>query len=145
MELHLLNYLFLILCGWFAAYLAAKKGRGAILWFFLGLFLNIFALLILIFLPPVTPTKNKVSKEPPFQGTTIDVKPLASSDSIETPPKPEGQEWYYLDAKRQQTGPINFDTLRNLYCSTIISDSTYLWCEGMKEWKKLSELNLNIN
>ncbi len=52
----------MLLCGWLAAYLGAKKGRSAILWFFLGFFINVFALLFLIFLPPVAKRPSQAQK-----------------------------------------------------------------------------------
>lgn len=142
---NLLNIIFLILVGWLAAYTAARKGRSAILWFFLGVFFNVFALLFLIFLPPIAKKRPQGEKESPFQGTTIDVKPLATNETTVDLKSPERQEWYYLDSQRQQTGPVTFDALKNLYKNSTISSSTYLWCEGMNEWRKLSELNLDVS
>lgn len=142
---HFLNFIFILLCGWLAAYIAAKKGRSAITWFFLGFFLNIFALLFLIFLPPVSKKAPRDKSEGSFTGTTIDVKPIATEEKNIEPVQPEKQEWYYLDQQRQQAGPINFQKLKDLYHTSTINDSTYLWCEGMDEWRKLSEFKNLFN
>lgn len=140
---NLLNVIFILLVAWLTAYTAAKKGRSAIFWFFLGFLFNLFALLFLIFLPPVK-KRTTPEREPSFQGTTIEVKPLATSEEPVDLQSPERQEWYYLDAQRQQTGPVTFEALKDLYRNATITDSTYLWCEGMKEWRKLSELNFTF-
>jgi hypothetical protein len=145
-----LNFAFILLCGWLAAYIAAKKGRSAIIWFLLGFFFNIFALLVLIFLPPAKKpfVRNQAPREDQkFDGTTIDVKPLATDPNAEEglPATPESQEWYYLDPQHQQIGPISFQSVKDLYQTGVISSVTYLWCEGMREWRKLTDLNFKLS
>lgn len=140
-----LNILFVVLTGWLCAYIASKKGRSAIVWFLLGTFFTIFAVLILIFLPPIKPTKKRQQgkEDSQFSGTTIDVKPISREDgSEELLQNPEAKEWFYLDETRQQAGPITVEEVRRKYREGTINDSSYLWCEGMKEWKKLSDLNI---
>jgi hypothetical protein len=67
------------------------------------------------------------------------LKPIATDEKEETLSRPDRKEWYYLDQQRQQVGPLSFQMLDQLYRSLAISDTTYLWCEGMNEWRKLSE------
>lgn len=145
---HILNIIFVLLVAWLTAYTASKKGRSPVFWFILGMFFSVFALLFLIFLPPV-PKKGRVfrgnSGETPFDGTTIEVKPLSTTDESVDLKSPERKEWYYLDDQRQQTGPISFETLKNLCRTSIITPSTYIWCEGMQEWKKLSDMNMDVS
>ena len=48
--------------------------------------------------------------------------------------------WYYLDNGQQQ-GPVSDAEFPGLVQSGLIRPDTYLWCEGMAEWKTYGELS----
>lgn len=115
----------LILIASLTAYLAKGRGRSASLWFFIGMMFSIFGMLALFFLPVVKDESgnNEESKKIP---------PKPSIDSVPS------KEWYYLDAQHKQFGPVPQQTLKKLYDDRTISASTYVWCKGMQEWKKVN-------
>ena len=122
--MQLLNIiLFWVFFGSLSAFLGKRRGRNPILWFFIGLFLGIFGVLLAVILP--TP-KRKVP--PPF-----------------APAPPKNSEswlklWYYLDPSHQKQGPFEFPAFAQLLKEAKLSDVSYIWGEGMKEWKRLSEM-----
>ena len=68
-----------ILVGWACAVLAEKKGRDPIIWFYLGVFFSLIAIVILYFLPAGKP---KVIKR----------------EAVTLPPPTQAKEpWFYLD------------------------------------------------
>jgi uncharacterized RDD family membrane protein YckC len=48
--------------------------------------------------------------------------------------------WYYLDNAGTQRGPITDADFAPMTQQGVINASTYLWCEGMSEWKMYGEL-----
>lgn len=48
--------------------------------------------------------------------------------------------WYYLDSSHTQQGPFELPDLISKWRGNGISENSYVWGEGMGEWKKLSEL-----
>lgn len=48
--------------------------------------------------------------------------------------------WYYLDPTHSQQGPFEFLDLAKLRKEEHLSERSFVWGEGMKEWKQLSEL-----
>ncbi len=126
-KMQLLNLLlFWLFFGVLSSHLAKKEGRNPRTWFFIGLFFGAFGIAFLYLLPLFE--KRKKGKKPIAQP-----KPL--------PPQPQRREfWYYLDATHRQQGPIDFDHLAKVWESEEIADHSYLWTDGMGDWKKLSEL-----
>ena len=47
--------------------------------------------------------------------------------------------WYYLE-QGQQRGPVSDEEFPGLIQSGVIRPETYLWCEGMAEWKTYGQL-----
>lgn len=56
------------------------------------------------------------------------------NDSL--PPLPERPtlEWFYVDASRQQQGPLSEAALADLFRSGTLPASTLVWREGMADW-----------
>jgi MFS family permease len=124
--------LFWLFFGLLASHFAKKRGRGPLGWFFIGLFLGIIGLLVLFLLP-------RVEK----RSSTIPQKPL-----IPTQPKRSDawlKMWYYLDTTHIQQGPLEFPDLIKKWKEKGISEKSYIWGEGMKEWQRLAELPDVIN
>lgn len=111
------------LVGTVSAYFALKKGKNPYLWFAIGFFLGIigiFAVLFFTAVPKNAPEKNP--KEPVF---CID--------------GPSDKFWYYLDATQKTQGPMSKDAMSSAWRSGKIDLSTFIWYEGLSEWKPLKE------
>lgn len=123
--LQLLNLILLwVFFGYLASYLASKRGRNRLGWFFLGLTLGLIGVLLAFVLP------NQKIKKP-----------------LTPPPAPRLQRsdawlklWYYLDPAHQQQGPLEFPDLAKLRKERQLGDQALIWGEGMKEWRRLCEM-----
>ncbi|NGX54486.1 MAG: hypothetical protein KR126chlam2_00097 [Chlamydiae bacterium] len=124
--MQLLNLLlFWLFFGILSSHLAKKKGRNPRIWFFIGLLFGAFGVALLYLLPLFEKLKAKKA--------VVQPKPL--------PPQSQRREfWYYLDTTHKQQGPVDFDHLTKVWKSQKIADHSYLWTDGMGDWKKLSEL-----
>jgi len=133
-----------LLVGWVNALYAPKRGRDPLTWFVLGILFSLLSLITLLLLPPVKKKseKKKAFSGPSFSGTTIDVTPLEEGKVSQEIQLDEVDQnfWYYLDQSRQQKGPVRFSELQDLFFEGAITEKTYLWSEGMKEWKLLQNL-----
>ena len=49
------------------------------------------------------------------------------------------KEWYYASGQ-EQVGPYSWDQLLALRNDGTLPDETYIWSEGMPEWKSLGEM-----
>lgn len=124
--MQLLNIILLwVFLGFLASYIAKRRGRNPFVWFFAGLLLSIWGVILVLALP---------NRKRPF-------KPVAS------PPlrRPQRNElwlkmWYYMDPTHQQKGPIELPDLAKLHKEKKLSETSFIWGEGMKDWKRLAEL-----
>ena len=121
--MQLLNLaLFWIFFGLASSHFAKKRGRAPLIWFFLGLFLGIFGLALVFLLP-------KVEKIPQKLPT---LSPRKSDSWIKM--------WYYLDPHHTQQGPLDFPDFIKKWKENGLCEKSYIWGEGMQEWKQLSDL-----
>lgn len=134
-EKDLVNLLVAILIASITAYIAKRRGRSPMLWFFLGAFFGLLGMLALFLFPVV---KDPATEE---KGQ-IEVIPKQETVS---PESPEDQVladgWFYLDSEHQQYGPVTLSELKLLFEEKKIDSSSFVWREGMQEWKKVSELS----
>jgi len=49
-------------------------------------------------------------------------------------------KWYYLDADRNQNGPVTAEVIRNALQAGSISEATLVWRDGLSEWRPLAQL-----
>jgi hypothetical protein len=115
-----------IIQGSIAAYYAKRKGRNPYLWFAIGCFFGIFGIFAVFFLksPP---------KKAPVPSKTV------TSESLARKSLPY-RLWYYLDENEQQIGPISTSALEDAWEQKKISLATYVWHEGMENWKRWEEI-----
>lgn len=128
--MQLLNvFLFWIFFGLLCAYLAHRQKKNRALWFMIGLFLGIFGVALILILPWLEGRAKAMAYK--------------SAPVIPTPPLIQEQPklWYYLDATRQTQGPIGFPELASLWKEQSLTEQSYVWKEGMEEWKRLSEIS----
>jgi MFS family permease len=117
--------LFWLFFGFFASHFAKKRGRHPLGWFCVGLFLGVIGVLLLLLLPKV----EKKSRPTP--------KPLrAFSKRSESWLK----MWYFLDPTHAQQGPFEFPDMIKKWKENGIDETSFVWGEGMKEWKRLSDM-----
>ncbi|MDP1880156.1 MAG: DUF4339 domain-containing protein [Parachlamydiaceae bacterium] len=136
------SFFFLLLVAFGTAYYAYRINRNPFLWFFIGALIGIFAPLVLYFVS-VYSNDPKVENEEKSSAISTTPEPLV------IPPKPEtaigvleeNKLWYYLDADHQQMGPISIIGLRELWNTGKLDLKSYVWSSGMKEWKRVEDLN----
>jgi hypothetical protein len=130
--MHLLISLIVwMLIGTISAYYAKQRGRNSTTWFFIGLFLGLIGL-ILLFILPKYPVENDTVLEEQANVQLADSPPLI----IECPQ----DDWFYLDDKHEQQGPITFYMLRSKWRQGKICNDSFVWREGMVMWQKLHDL-----
>lgn len=120
----LINFLIAILIGSLTAYFADSRGRNPVAWFFIGMFFGILGFLSLFIFPKITDDTSKESVELAEQ-----IAPRLSD------------KWFYLDEAHKQFGPVTLSEFVELCKEKKIIPSTYVWTDGMHEWKRLETLN----
>lgn len=132
---NLITILIGIALGITSCYFAKRRGRNPYAWFFIGLFLGIFGLLLLLILP---------DKKQMLVPTAENPNPLAPNPA-ELPEKPlnHGRFWYYVDKDNRQFGPMNFDALQDALKEEKITQLSLVWNETMDKWLPLKECNFN--
>jgi len=122
-----------LLIGSITAYLAKGRGRSPAIWFFIGMGLGIFGLAALLLLPAVTEENESTKK---IKARDVGMSCI-SDDVVVSPIISQEDVWFYLDDKRVQQGPFSFDDLKKHWKEKQFFSTTYVWCQGMSEWKKV--------
>ncbi len=125
----------LLLFAFLSAYMAKQRGRDPVAWFMIGILLGIFAPILLLILRPVQ--SDSKALEDIEEDENARLTPLQEESLIKSY---TDKEWFYLDLSRQQQGPVYFKALKTLWLEKKITISTYVWSEGMAQWKKIEEL-----
>lgn len=121
-----------LILGALASVMADSRGRDGRIWFFWGFFFGLLALIALYILPNLAEEEDDNDAEEP-----VAIEPVIEAS--------ETKEWYYLEEGTAQVGPVEFDVLAKLYEDKKISSTTYVWSEGMEEWKTVKECGLFTN
>ena len=124
-----------LLFGLLSANYARYRGRDPYLWFFIGMFMGIFALLIL-FLLPVSEAEQQQQEELQEDDPALIQMPIAPV----LPHEFQTRDWYYLTPQNQQEGPVAFDILKKLWMDGTINSTSLVWSEGMEQWNNIQEL-----
>jgi len=117
-----------IVFGCITAYLAKERGRSPPIWFLVGFFTGIIGLVVLLLFPSMVVSSKKITEPTP----EIPVLPPLS--------EPEVSGWFYLDAQYQPSGPHPFSMISTRWQEHELDRSSYLWREGMPDWKKIEAL-----
>lgn len=117
-----------------------KKGRyDPTGWFLLGFLFGVFALAVLLLLPTKEQmqlaTEAEAAKAKARDNPSLALPPPVLTTTLEK------RDWFYLDEKHAQQGPIDLTLLKEHCKSGQITDSTLMWSEGMLDWKQLKELS----
>lgn len=131
----LISLFLLLFFAFLSAYVAKQRGRDPIAWFMIGILLGIFAPILLMILKPVgvTVSQDKVVEENEEEKLELIPQNTSANDF-------GNKVWFYIDPSHQQQGPIYFAQLKALWSDAKIQPSTYVWCEGMQDWKRIQEL-----
>ncbi len=122
----IVTLIFSTFVGISTGYLANMRGREPIIWGLVGFFFGLFGLIALMLFP-------NLSKKEQEKAIELVVEPVV--------PEQQLKEWYYLEGAEQK-GPIEYSTLKDLWGEKTISSTTYVWSEGMEEWKTVQECQL---
>lgn len=127
-----------VLMGWLTSYFAQQRGRDALIWFFIGLVLGIFGLILLFLLPKFDPKDPSTvpAQKSSGENDTLEIQPLAASKI----PVELDLPWFYVDLEHKQQGPIFVQDLQRLWKDQRINADTFMWHEGMDNWKRVAEL-----
>jgi len=123
---------FWVTMGSLSAYLAHKRGKNPLLWFFIGLLLGILGVFFIFFLP----LKKRGTQRQDCssdKGATIAIAPALPSSYLQ-------KLWYYLAPDREQHGPMSFEALKRAFQEGRINSRTYVWNEEMEGWKPFGDL-----
>lgn len=143
-------FLFYLLLGGFSAYIATKKNRSPIGWFFAGMFFGIIGLIFLAILPklPENPAESDsgfmVNEEPPTKTQTLS----SENSATDLTQSPKGTEkWFYLNKERQNVGPITLEDLlsflrdKERHAKDKTSpEEIWVWKQGMENWEKVKNV-----
>ncbi len=124
------------ICARACAHFAIKRNRNPQRWFALGFFFTIFALGILLLLPPpeaLQPVELQEGANSAVNTPIAPVNPLETTLST--------RSWYYLDKNQSQIGPIGLEDLKEAKENGLLLPSSYLWSEGMQDWMPLKKLS----
>lgn len=129
-----------VLFGCSCAYFAKKQKRNRYVWFFVGLLLGIFGLLLLLMLPMLERFFKKEEKKQP--STVVIDMPIEEKKgpSLSTDPAFADILWYYLDENKAQVGPMSLQALERNWAEGKLQAATYVWNEKLSDWKTIGEL-----
>lgn len=136
-----LSIMLWLMIGSATAYFANQRGRDPLVWFMIGMLLGLLGLLLVFLLPVVTDEEVPVEEA---EFATLEPK-------HEQPPNVDQhdyliKDWYYYDTNRERQGPVRFEALKTLWEQGSLNEETFMWSEGMPEWKKIEEIpNLHAN
>ena len=114
------------LAGIISAYIARRRGRNPYFWFGVGFLFGLIGVMAIF----IAPNPKKAESEE----VTTKTEPKFYIDG------PIDRFWYYLDASRQQQGPMSHDALTQAWKKGSITSSTLVWNEDLSNWKELQEL-----
>lgn len=125
-----LTFILWFLLGVACSYYATKRGRDPYAWFAIGIFFGIFGFIALFLLPPLNEENATIEKP---EEIPVIVSPSPEQEFLTS-------QWFYINPTFPQQGPITFHALQDLWKTNAISNNTFVWSNGMKEWKKISDL-----
>ena len=119
--------------GSISAYIAIRKKKNPIAWFFAGFLFGLPGVIFTFF----SPFKTKPSLKG-FQK----LRKASLSSKAPPPPKPVDRRlWYYLDQKNEQCGPMSINALKDTWEKRKVGPQTFVWNDELENWKKIEELS----
>ena len=128
-----------IVLGCLAAVSARSRGRSPLTWFFVGILLGWYGLLLLYILPVIQAQEEapKRSSEPPVAGPGPAPDPMSDLDGT--------QGWFFLDHAKTVCGPITATMLRTKWHEGQLFPESWVWNDLIVSWKKISQVPPLLN
>ncbi|WP_201456323.1 DUF4339 domain-containing protein [Chlamydia sp. 17-3921] len=149
-------FLFYLVLGCLSAYIAIKKNRNPIGWFFAGMLFGIIGIVLLLILPNLSKNNSQNHKTPTTGGNlnileeiqnseTLEKKSSDSSDLTQAPIDTE--KWFYLSKDKQNIGPLSLENLliflrdKERHAQENISpEEIWVWKKGMANWERVKNV-----
>lgn len=132
----LISFFIFLLFGGICSYVAKQKGRDPVAWYILGMLFCLLSLIVLLLLPPLKPFKVNEEVE-----ENEDHKLSGIKFEIQSETSFQQNEWFYIGEDKQPKGPVAFNFLKSLWKEGQIGSSSFVWTEGMLQWKRIKELS----
>lgn len=123
----------ILLIGAITAYYAKQRGRRPTVWFMIGALFGLLGLLLLFLMPSYASTAQETTDSQSQAITPTPGQISFSQDHLE-------KEWYYMDENHQQQGPIAFVALKQAWQHKTLFPDTFVWCEGMLDWRQIKDV-----
>ena len=139
---NMLTILMWLAFGAACAYNAKKQKRNPVIWFFIGLFLGIFGLLILLLLPLIQRLRKPQQQSTPAQTPEATVSVLPNQEILKNKVNESSAQamWYYLSSDKEQKGPMSLNALEREWKNGNVTSSHFLWNETLQDWKRFGEI-----
>jgi len=125
MTIQPLQILGFLVAGIISAYLAYRRGKNPILWFFIGAVLGLIGVFAIFFWTKPRKQPAPLPMAPPPEPRLIG---------------PADKFWYFLDGSHAQVGPVSYQRMKSHWKEGTLSPTTFVWHEELPDWKPLQEL-----
>jgi hypothetical protein len=141
----LIGLVIILLMGTLTAYIGWKRGRNPTFWFIMGIFFGWLGFVVVYFLPK----QEEVLKQREEELGKIQKKeePLSLEkiepviEPVKDAPHSQETNWFYLNKEHQTQGPVLASTIEELWKKQEITRASFVWKEGMQDWKRVEELS----
>ena len=136
----LVGFVIILLMGTLTAYIAWKRGRNPTFWFIVGICFGWLGFVVVYFLPKqeevLKQREEELSKDQKKEALRMEkIEPVKEESHSQEP------SWFYLDKEHKQHGPVLAAIIENLWKKQEIVPTTFVWKEGMQDWKRVEELS----
>ncbi|MCK5942438.1 MAG: DUF4339 domain-containing protein [Planctomycetes bacterium] len=158
-----------LIFGIICAMIAANRGRSAVGWFFIGVFLSCIGLILVLCLPDLKKAEERerrqrlenrrlreqLAKERQVSDSrhhTVERRLGAHDEALglDTATPPElthsaaaaqltGGTQWFYARDNERQGPVSAETIRHLLQAKAIDADTLIWSEGMSDWTAVRE------
>lgn len=123
--------IFSVITGGLAAFVAKRKGKDPLFWFFIGALFGMLGVFVAFFFP-ASEKKKKLA----FAGAQLSPEPV-SAPSLSSALQ---HEWYYLEKGETQIGPLSFFELQQAWHNKTIDGTTLTWNKSLSDWTSIDQL-----
>jgi len=123
--------LFSVLTGGLAAFVAKRKEKDPLFWFFIGALFGMIGVFIVLFFPSAKKEQKLAYAGPEVTEIPQSMPSLSTLISY---------EWYYLEADETQVGPVRFFELQEKWHDKEVHKDTLVWNSSLSDWTTISAL-----
>lgn len=162
------HLLFAIIC----AVIAADRGRSAVAWFFIGLFLSCFGLILVLVVPNLKEQEereqrvslenrrlreqlNKDRQVADQRQSQVERRLGAHDEALgldtskppqlheaSAPAQLTNADQWFYARDGERQGPVSPETIRHLLAADAIDQDSLVWSQGMQDWEPLRNVEL---